>query len=54
MLDDVDGNGGQVTNTYPVDTAYSVSETLGNGNPVDPAVWETTQQRRLRRVAACG
>ncbi len=42
VLDDVDGNGGQVTNTYPVDTAYSVTETLGNGDPVDPAVWETT------------
>jgi uncharacterized repeat protein (TIGR01451 family) len=42
VLNDVDGTGGQVTNTYPVDTAYSVSETLGNGDAVDPAVWETT------------
>ena len=49
VLDDVDGTGGQVTNTYPVDTAYVVSETLANGNPVDPALWETTQ-RRLRRL----
>ena len=39
---DVGGNGGQVTNTYPVGTAYSVTETLGNGDAVDPAVWETT------------
>ncbi|HEU6444807.1 MAG TPA: hypothetical protein VFL61_07120, partial [Gaiellaceae bacterium] len=43
VLDDVGGSGGQVTNTYPVDTAYSVSETLGNGDPVDPAVWETSE-----------
>ncbi len=42
VLDDVDGSGGQVTNTYPVDTAYSVTETLGNGDAVDPAVWETS------------
>ncbi len=42
VLDDVSGTGGQVTNTYPVDTAYSVSETLGNGNAVDPAVWESS------------
>jgi uncharacterized repeat protein (TIGR01451 family) len=42
VLDDVAGDGGQVTNTYPVDTAYSVSETLGNGDAVDPSVWETS------------
>ena len=42
VLDDVGGTGGQVTNTYDVGTSYSVSETLGNGDAVDPAVWETT------------
>ena len=42
VLDDVAGSGGQVTNTYPVGTAYTVTETLGNGDAVDPAVWETT------------
>ena len=42
VLNDVAGSGGQVTNTYPVGTAYTVTETLGNGDAVDPAVWETT------------
>ena len=42
VLNDVDGVGGQVTNTHPVDTAYSVTETLGDGSAVDPAVWQTS------------
>ena len=41
VLDDVSGTGGQVTNTYPVGTELPVTETLGNGDAVDPAVWET-------------
>ena len=36
VLDDVSGAGGQVTNTYPVGFEYAVSETLGNGDAVDP------------------
>ena len=42
VLENVGGSGGQVTNTYPVGTEYTVSETLGNGGAVDPAVWETS------------
>jgi uncharacterized repeat protein (TIGR01451 family) len=42
VLDNVSGSGGQATNTYDVGTNYSVSETMGNGDPVSPAVWETT------------
>ena len=37
VLDDVDGTGGQVTNTYPVDTAYVVSETLAQRRPCRPS-----------------
>ena len=51
VLEDVGGAGGQVTNTYPVGTSYTVSETLGNGAAVDPAVWETSIQRRLLAAA---
>ena len=54
VLDDVDGNGGQVTNTYPVGTAYSVTETLGNGNAVDPAVWETSNSGDCAGTLAAG
>jgi uncharacterized repeat protein (TIGR01451 family) len=54
VLDDVGGSGGQVTNTYPVDTAYSVSETLGNGDPVDPAVWETSESGDCSGTLAAG
>ena len=54
VLDDVDGNGGQVTNTHPVNTTYSVSETLGNGDPVDPAVWETTTSADCSGTLAAG
>jgi uncharacterized repeat protein (TIGR01451 family) len=54
VLDDLSGSGGQVTNTYPVDTAYTVSETLGNGDPVDPAVWETTLSADCAGTLAAG
>ena len=54
VLNDVDGVGGQVTNTYPVGTAYSVTETLGNGNAVDPAVWETTLSGDCAGTLAAG
>ena len=50
---DVDGVGGQVTGTIRCGAASSVRETLGNGNAVDPAVWESQQQRRLRGDARC-
>ena len=43
VLDDVSGSGGQVTNTYAGRArATRVTETLGNGDAVDPAVWETS------------
>jgi len=54
VLDDIDGNGGQVTNTYAVDTAYVVSETLANGNPVDPGLWETTTSGDCSGTLAAG
>ena len=54
VLDDVDGVGGQVTNTYPVDTAYSDTETLGNGDPVDPAVWESISSADCAGTLAAG
>src|SRR5262245_63476368 len=54
VLDDVTGTGGQATNTYDVGTTYSVSETLGNGNAVDPAVWETTMSADCSGSLAAG
>ncbi|HEV3479729.1 MAG TPA: hypothetical protein VG144_09800, partial [Gaiellaceae bacterium] len=54
VLDDVSGAGGQATNTYAVDTAYTVSETLGNGAAVDPAVWETTTSGDCAGTLAAG
>ncbi|HEX2496462.1 MAG TPA: hypothetical protein VHK46_06465, partial [Gaiellaceae bacterium] len=54
VLDDVTGSGGQTTNTYPVDTAYSVTETLGDGDPVDPAVWETSMSADCAGTLAAG
>jgi uncharacterized repeat protein (TIGR01451 family) len=54
VLDDVSGVGGQVTNTYPVDTSYSVTETLGNGDAVDPAVWETSTSGDCAGTLAAG
>ncbi|MDQ3777862.1 MAG: hypothetical protein M3310_03200, partial [Actinomycetota bacterium] len=54
VLDDVGGSGGQTTNTYPVDTAYSVTETLGNGDAVDPAVWETSSSGACSGTLAAG
>ena len=54
VLDDVDGVGGQVTNTYEVGTDYAVSETLGNGDPVDPAVWESSSSADCQGSLAAG
>src|SRR5215204_5117417 len=54
VLDDVDGVGGQVTNTYPVDTAYSVTETLGSGDAVDPAVWDSSASADCAGTLAAG
>ena len=54
VLNDVDGVGGQVTDTYPVDTAYSVTETLGNGDAVDPAVWESSSSADCAGTLAAG
>ena len=54
VLDDVDGTGGQASNTYPVDTAYTVTETLANGDPVDPALWETTTSGNCSGTLAAG
>ena len=54
VLDDIDGNGGQTTNTYPVGTAYTVTETLANGDPVDPALWETTTSGDCSGTLAAG
>ena len=53
-LNDVDGTGGQVTNTYEVGTTYAVSETLSNGDAVDPAVWETTMSVDCEGTLAAG
>src|SRR5215210_4314539 len=54
VLDDVGGSGGQATNTYPVDTAYTVSETLGNGVAVDADLWETTMSPDCSGTLAAG
>ncbi|HVD25838.1 MAG TPA: DUF11 domain-containing protein [Gaiellaceae bacterium] len=54
VLDNVGGSGGQVTNTYDVGTSYSVSETLGNGAAVDPAVWETSMSGDCSGSLAAG
>ena len=54
VLDDLGGSGGQVTNTYDVSTNYSVTETLGNGDAVDPAVWETTMSSDCQGSLAAG
>ena len=48
VLNDVGGSGGQVTNTYDVGTSYAVSETLGNGDAVLPAVWESYSRPTAR------
>jgi hypothetical protein len=54
VLADVGGSGGEVTNTYDVGTAYSVSETLGNGDAVDPAVWESSFSADCQGTLAAG
>jgi hypothetical protein len=54
VLDDVDGVGGQVTNTYPVYTAYSVTETLGNGDAVNPGIWESSSSADCSGTLAAG
>src|SRR5215216_6205001 len=54
VLDDVGGSGGQATNTYDVGLDYAVSETLGNGGAVDPAVWETTMSADCQGTLAAG
>ena len=53
VLDDVAGSGGQVTNTYEVGS-YAVSETLGNGDAVDPAVWESSASADCQGSLAAG
>jgi uncharacterized repeat protein (TIGR01451 family) len=54
VLDDVGGSGGQVTNTYDVGTSYSVTETLGNGDGVDAAVWESSFSADCQGSLAAG
>jgi hypothetical protein len=54
VLDNVGGSGGQVTNTYDVGTSYAVSETLGNGDAVDPAVWESSFSADCQGSLAAG
>ena len=54
VLENVGGSGGQVTNTYPVGTEYTVTETLGNGDAVDPAVWETSSSADCAGSLAAG
>ncbi|HZB34479.1 MAG TPA: hypothetical protein VE440_00265, partial [Gaiellaceae bacterium] len=54
VLDDVGGAGGQVTNTYAVDTSYAVAETMANGDAVDPAVWETSTSGDCAGTLAAG
>ena len=54
VLNDVTGSGGSATSTYAVGTAYAVSETLGNGDAVDPAVWETSMSGACAGTLAAG
>src|SRR5215204_4248667 len=54
ILNDVGGSGGQATNTYDVGLDYAVSETLGNGAAVAPAVWETTMSADCEGTLAAG